>query len=993
MPKVTVILTSYNHDKYIRETIDSILNQTFKDFELIIWDDASTDNSWEIIQSYNDSRIKIFRSERTERGLINKALMSGEAQGEYIAIHHSDDVWDLTKLEKQVKFLDENSQYGAVFTNVQVINENSELFEDKNHPYYSIFDQPNRNRYEWLNFFFYKGNALCHPSLMIRKECYENCGLYRYGLAQLADFDMWIRICLEYEIFILSEKLTKFRVRDNEANSSGNSIGNNIRLKNDFSFVIKFFLNITNIKELKECFPNYVKYIKSNASSLVPEYIIAMSAVENKRNEIAQFGLSILYELINSDKKELLLKYHNFNYDDLIQLSSKLDIYSFKLVQEKDQQIQERDQQIQERDQQIQEKEVHIQNLNSEIIHLHNVAQSMRIKNRIKNIVKLFIPQKIWKIIKYVKNNPSSIKLGLYTLKTQGFKALINRISKVDNLSNDRILNSYTYNEPEYNNIIIKQLKEFNKKPLISIIMPVYNVDPKWLDLAIKSVEKQWYDNWELCIADDKSTNEETIKYLRSIKNQKVKVKLLDTNLNISGSSNAALDLASGEYIALMDNDDEITPDALYEVVKVINEIDADFIYSDEDKLEMDGTFSDPHFKPDFAPDMFLSQNYISHLGVIKKELIEKVDGFTIGLEGAQDYDLYLKVFEHANKIFHIQKVLYHWRKIPGSTAAEFSEKSYAQDAGIEALQNAMKRRKIATNVENGKYPGTYIIKYEILNNPLVSIIIPFKDMPDLLKMCIESILNKSTYRNFEIIGISNNSNESSTFDEMKRLEELDDRIKFYEYNVPFNYSDINNYAVNSYAKGEHIILLNNDIEIITSSWIENMLQHSQKEEVGCVGAKLYYPNDTIQHAGVIIGIGGVAGHSHKHFDKSNPGYFSRLELIQNVSAVTAACLMIKTKIFKELEGLNEENLKIAFNDVDFCLRVQEKGYRNIFTPYTEAYHHESISRGAEDNPEKIARFNKEVDYMKKRHKNILENGDPFYNTNLSLDREDFSLR
>jgi glycosyltransferase involved in cell wall biosynthesis len=702
--------------------------------------------------------------------------------------------------------------------------------------------------------------------------------------------------------------------------------------------------------------------------------------------------------------------------DFIICSSDKLDVSNFFKIKEEDNQklnflndlidstyklsmekgflnIQERDQQIQEKDQQIQEKEVQIQNLNSEIVHLHNLAQSMRMKNRIKNVIKFFIPQKIWKILKYVKNNPSSIKLGLYTLKTQGFKALINRISKVDNLSEDRILNSYTYNEPEYNDIILKQLKKFNKKPLISIIMPVYNVDPKWLELAIKSIEAQWYENWELCIADDKSTNEETIKYLKSIKNQKVKVKFLDTNLNISGSSNAALELASGEYIVLMDNDDEITPNALYEVVKVINEIDAEFIYSDEDKLEMNGTFSDPHFKPDFAPDMFLSQNYISHLGVIKKELIEKVDGFTIGLEGAQDYDLYLKVLEHTNKIFHIQKVLYHWRKIPGSTAAEFSEKSYAQNAGIEALQNAMKRRKIATNVENGKYPGTYRVKYEILDNPLVSIITPFKDMPELLKMCIESILNKSTYKNFEIIGISNNSNESTTFDEMKRLEKLDNRIKFYEYNVPFNYSDINNYAVNNYAKGKHIILLNNDIEIITPEWIENMLEHSQREEVGCVGAKLYYPNNTIQHAGISIGVLTLAGHNFKNYLREQTGYMGRESVIQNVSAVTAACLMIKTKIFKELEGLNEENLKIAFNDIDFCLRVQEKGYRNIFTPYAEAYHHESISRGAEDNPEKIARFNKEVDYMKKRHRDILEKGDPFYNPNLTLNREDFSLR
>ncbi|MBD3839950.1 MAG: glycosyltransferase, partial [Epsilonproteobacteria bacterium] len=278
-------------------------------------------------------------------------------------------------------------------------------------------------------------------------------------------------------------------------------------------------------------------------------------------------------------------------------------------------------------------------------------------------------------------------------------------------------------------------------------------------------------------------------------------------------------------------------------------------------------------------------------------------------------------------------------------------------------------------------------------NNPLISIIIPFKDKPELLTMCIESILTKSTYENYEVIGISNNSVEKATFNEMMRLEKLDNRIKFYEYNVPFNYSQINNHAVEKYAKGEHVILLNNDIEIISPEWIENMLEHSQREEIGCVGAKLYYPNDTIQHAGVIIGIGGIAGHSHKYFHKDYPGYFSRLALAQNVSAVTGACLMVKSKIFKELQGLNEENLKIAFNDVDFCLRVQEKGYRNIFTPYCEAYHHESISRGVEDSAEKVARFNSEIEYMQERHKEILKNGDPYYNPNLTLDREDFSLQ
>lgn len=328
MPKVTVILTSYNHAKYIRETIDSILNQTFKDFQLIIWDDASTDHSWEIIQSYDDSRIKKFQSERTEGGLINKALMSEEVHGEYVAIHHSDDVWELTKLEKQVKFLDENSQYGAVFTNAQAINEDSELFEDINHFYHSIFEQPNRTRYEWLNFFFYKGNALCHPSVMIRKECYDNCGLYRYGLAQLGDFDMWIRLCMKYEIYVLPEKLTKFRVRDNEANSSGGTPINRIRGMNEHFFISQLFLEIKEIEDVVKIFPDAFKYIIND--EYIIEFIIAMMQIKEKTwKDVNLLGINQLYQLINDNNKSVKIKkLYNFDYSELIKISAKYDLFN-----------------------------------------------------------------------------------------------------------------------------------------------------------------------------------------------------------------------------------------------------------------------------------------------------------------------------------------------------------------------------------------------------------------------------------------------------------------------------------------------------------------------------------------------------------------------------------------------------------------------------------------------------------------------------------------
>ncbi len=554
-------------------------------------------------------------------------------------------------------------------------------------------------------------------------------------------------------------------------------------------------------------------------------------------------------------------------------------------------------------------------------------------------------------------------------------------------------LSEYDFCEPEYSDEIQARLANLTFQPLISIIMPVFNVEQEWLKQAVQSVENQWYSNWELCIIDDRSTTRETIEFLESIDNPKIKIRYSSRNQGISRASNEALSFATGSFIALMDHDDEITPDAFYEVVKVINEHGAEFIYSDEDKIELNGSYSEPHFKPDYSPEMFLSQNYLSHLGVIKRSLIDEVGGFTTGLEGAQDYDLYLKVLEKTNKVTHIPKVLYHWRKVPGSTAAVFDDKSYAKDAGARALANAIHRRQLNAAVLSGKYSGTYRVKYAVEGTPLVSIIIPFKDKPELLKMCIESILDKSTYENFEVIGISNNSEEKETFSEMERLKALDARISFFEHNVPFNFSEINNYAVENHANGKHLLLLNNDIEIISPDWIESLLEFSQREDVGVVGGKLFYPDGKVQHAGIIIGIGGVAGHSHKYIDGEHHGYFSRPNLVQNLSALTGACLMLKKDIYDEVGGLDAENLEIAFNDVDFCLRIREKGYLNVFTPYCEAYHHESISRGYEVTTEQQDRFNREVEYMTHRHAGILKSGDPYYNRNLTLDHEDFSFR
>ncbi len=631
--------------------------------------------------------------------------------------------------------------------------------------------------------------------------------------------------------------------------------------------------------------------------------------------------------------------------------------------------------------QQVEGKEEHIQELSSrihaigedlayartvveqrdrELLDLQRIVYSLRIKGRIKRLIQIFTPS---------------------------FK----RDTSVDTSKIET--NTYHYQEPQLTTLIKNELDHFNYQPLISIIMPVYNVSPKWLDLAIRSIENQWYTKWELCIADDKSTNQETLAYLKNLNHPKIKVIYLEENVNISGASNAALDIATGEYIALLDNDDEITPDALYEMVKVINNEKAEFIYSDEDFISTEGECSNPHFKPDFSPDLLLSHNYITHFSCFSKKLLDRVGNFNSLFDGSQDFDLFLRLTESTTKISHIPKVLYHWRMLETSTSANSEAKPEAIERGKVVLEETLKRRNLSGTVEHANMHHYFRVKYTIADNPLVSIIIPFKDKPELLDMSINSILEKSTYQNYEIIGISNNSEEPETFKKMAALEKKDRRVSFYEYNVEFNYADINNHAVKTYAKGEHILLLNNDIEVISPNWIEAMLEHSQRANIGCVGAKLYYPDDTVQHAGIIIGLGGYAGHSHKQYLRDNPGYFNRLNAIQNLSAVTAACLMVKRRIWDEVDGMDAVQFKVAYNDVDFCLRVREKGYLNLYTPYAEMYHHESISRGYETTPDKIARFQTEKDALATRHKEILQNGDPYYNPNLTHDEENFGLK
>lgn len=540
-------------------------------------------------------------------------------------------------------------------------------------------------------------------------------------------------------------------------------------------------------------------------------------------------------------------------------------------------------------------------------------------------------------------------------------------------------------------------LQQLAVRPLISVVMPVYNPNPEHLAACLESIQQQSYGNWELCVADDASTTPGVKEVLERFvqEDERLRVCYREANGHICAASNSALALASGEYVALVDHDDLLAPHALLHLVQAINDHpDAGIFYTDEDKIDAGGHFYDPHFKPDWNPELILAQNYVSHLGVFRKDLIDAVGGFREGFEGAQDHDLLLrcvaKLSDPAQQVVHIPRVLYHWRSSEGSTALAGSEKGYAAQAGLKAVNDFLKTRDDGAVAEAGQFPNTFRVRYPV-PEPFVSLLVPTRNGVEILRPCVDAILERTAYRHLELLILDNQSDCPETLAYMEEVSRRDERVRVIRWDYPFNYSAINNFGAQQ-ARGSIVGLINNDIEPINGDWLSEMVSQVARPEVGCVGAKLYYPNNKVQHGGVILGIGGVAGHSHKFADRDAPGYFHRLMLTQNLSAVTGACLLVRKEVFEEVGGLEGDHLKIAFNDVDLCLRVREAGYRNVWTPYAEAYHHESISRGKEDTPEKQARFASEVTYMKERWRSQLEN-DPAYNPNLTRAFEDFSLR
>ena len=549
--------------------------------------------------------------------------------------------------------------------------------------------------------------------------------------------------------------------------------------------------------------------------------------------------------------------------------------------------------------------------------------------------------------------------------------------------------------EPADIDAIGAHIASFRRRPLISVAMPVYNTPADLLEKAVRSVTEQLYPHWELCIADDASTEEHIRPILERLEREdtRIRVAFRPANGHICEASNTALGLATGEYIALFDHDDVLSRTALYEVAAEIDaHPDAQFIYTDEDKVDLEDRRFDPYFKPDWNPDLNTAQNYTSHLSVYRADLVRVLGGFRKGFEGSQDWDLFLRAVARmpSSAIRHIPKVLYHWRAAPGSTALQLAEKSYPVEAARAALADHFKR--LGESVDLAPVPGDHWrVRYPLPSpEPFVSVIIPTRNALHLLRQAVESIVRLTDYPRYEIVVVDNESDDPETIAYLAKVSQTSDsRVRVLPYHAPFNYSAINNRAVRE-SRAEVVALLNNDVEVIDGGWLREMVSQACRPGIGAVGAMLYYPANTVQHAGVVLGLGGVAGHPYKEFPRGDQGQKNRLRLVQNYSAVTGACLVIRRDRYLEVGGLNESELPVAFNDVDFCCKLIKAGYRNVWTPHAELYHHESASRGSDNTPEKQARFQSEIEYMTNTWGSLLMT-DPAYNPNLTLVGEDFS--
>ncbi len=718
--------------------------------------------------------------------------------------------------------------------------------------------------------------------------------------------------------------------------------------------------------------------IKKSINTNQIEYSIDSYEVDSKSNKVMISGWA--HSLTSQEPLEFFIVDQDANNQKIdLHRTSREDLVKFKIVEEEEKYSGFQIEFVKEDHQSY--DLVMKSSLTQQTIKLDHIAdlKKMNLKRLIKAYLNEFTIKNLINAFSYLKKN--------------GIKKFIQRIAKGPNATQMSYHEWFLIHRVTLEELEKQKNTKFEYEPLISIIVPTYNTPIKYLQEMIDSVINQSYANWELCIADGSQGNQKLENELEKYHqlDTRIKYTLLDQNYGIAKNTNAALELASGEYIGLFDHDDLLTPDALFEVVKSLQETKHDIIYTDEDKINSHHTeYKDPNFKPDYSPDLFRSHNYITHFFIVKSSIIKGVGGFRSEFDGSQDYDVMFRCIEQSKSIYHIPKILYHWRMHSNSTAKNPESKMYCYDAGKKAIEEHYQRIGIKARVENKKQWGMYHTIYETTGNPLVSIVIPNKDQKEILERCIDSLYQKNKYQHFEIIIVENNSETKEIFEYYKDIQKQHDNIQVVMYEGEFNYSAINNFGV-KYTKGDYILLLNNDTEVIVEDALSELLGCCMQENVGIVGAKLLYEDNTVQHGGVVIGFGGFAGHVYTGLHKDECGYMVRSQINCNYSAVTAACMMIKKQCFEEVNGLSEE-FKVGLNDIDFCLKVRQLGYLVVYNAHSLWYHYESKSRGYEDTPEKRKRFEGEIALFQSKWKDILIQGDPYYNKNFVIELGPFML-
>jgi O-antigen biosynthesis protein len=999
MLKVSVLFLTYNQENYIAQALDSVLMQTVNfEYEIVLSEDCSSDRTRYIAKDYQSrypDRIRLLLNEKNLGMHDNFVQAWAACQGEYVALLEGDDYWTSPdKLQKQVDFLDQHPECSMCFHNGAWILEGSD-------------EEPRLHCTEDLS------EILTTEDILYRNLMLTAAIMYRRGVVQafpkwfsslkLLDWPLQVLHSQKGKVGYINQVMSVYRIHQSGVWNSQTPIW---RLQETIRLlqILDIHLEGEYHAELQRGISRYQSDLIATAQhpfqAQINQYQHECNQLQHQLTQaqqqtaIAQTQLtqtqSCFYEvqtvLAATQAKLLTAQESLHDYPKLEgeaeQLRSQVHQVSVQLDQVKKQLNQEK-------------KRVQIFQ-----------AGLDQFRGRVEAIE----TSKFWKIrrawfgIKGILGRtedrfvPPNIELQLAQIGTVKSLEQSKPVPQPQPYSEEQAyeqwMQRHTPTAADLRNMT-GLINIFATKPLISVIMPVYNPPIEFLKGAIDSVLDQIYPHWELCIADDLSPNPEVRQVLEEYrtKDNRIKVCLRSENGHISNCSNSALELATGEFIALLDHDDLLAPEALYEMALMLNKHpEADMIYSDEDKVDEKNRRKRPFFKPDWCPDSFLSRMYTCHFGGYRRSLINEIGGFRTGFEGSQDYDLVLRLTEKTDSIFHIPKILYHWRVHEESTAFDAAAKPYAHTAAKQALTEALQRRGETGQITDlSNYPGRYVVRYDIQKQGLVSIIIPTKDLGNVLNQCLESIFQRTSYPNYEVIVVDNGSSESYTQSVFKYwLNQEPERFRCYAYNIPFNYSKLNNFGV-SKSRGQYLLFLNNDTEVVTPEWIEAMLEQAQRPTIGAVGAMLLYPDDTIQHAGVILGLGGVAGHSHKFFSADAPGYYDQLLGSHNISAVTGACLMCRREVFDAVNGFNEE-LAVAFNDVDFCLKILKAGFRNLFTPLSILYHYESKSRGYEDTPEKQKRFSGEADQMQSLWGEVIGN-DPCYNIHLTRTHEDFRIR